>query len=64
LGFILGLRSSFGFVWLLLWLWERFFIMEVDRTLLVVYLKAKKPLKSPQMTNCLDSIMLIVDVLT
>jgi hypothetical protein len=38
--------------------------MAVDSTLLVVYLKAKKPLKSPQMTNCLDSIMLIVDFLT
>jgi hypothetical protein len=38
--------------------------MAVGSTLLVVYLKAKKPLKSPQMTNCLDSIMLIVDFLT
>jgi hypothetical protein len=41
LDFVLGLHCGFGFVWLLLWLWMRFFNMVVACVPLVVALKAK-----------------------
>ena len=41
LGFVFGLVCFLRFVWLLLWLWMRFFSMVMDFVLLVFYLKPK-----------------------
>jgi hypothetical protein len=63
-GLFLVLGCGLGFVWLLLWLWERFFNIDGGLCSIGCLFENQKAIKVTPNDHFLDSILFIVDALT